>query len=89
MILIMISFIAVELFCQDQNFNVRSINGKLVSSNDEPLIGMTISLSEDYAKGVVTDLEGKFILEAPKGQNFRIHELCVRANLWRASVSKY
>lgn len=44
----------------------RSVSGKVVDEAGEPLIGVNIQV-EGSADGVITDLDGKFTIEAPKG----------------------
>ena len=45
------------------------VTGVVTSGTDgEPLIGVSVQIKEDSGKGTVTDLDGKFVIEASKGQ---------------------
>lgn len=48
-------------FAQDK------ISGLVVDANNEPLIGVGITV-EGTSRGIITDIDGRFVLEAKKGQ---------------------
>lgn len=46
----------------------RTVTGQVVDENGEPMIGVSVLL-KGLSKGVITDLDGNFTLEAPAGAN--------------------
>lgn len=49
---------------QDLNAQSRVVSGFVTSAEDgEPLIGATVSVKGDESRGVVTDINGKYILQ--------------------------
>ena len=55
----------------EKSDNLVDVSGTVVDSNNEPIIGATVSLVGTNT-GVVTDINGKFQLKAPKGSRIRI-----------------
>ena len=47
------------------------ISGKVLDSNKEPLIGVTVLL-KGSASGTVTDIDGNFLIKASKGETLVI-----------------
>lgn len=45
----------------------RSISGKVFDTNEEPLIGVTVTI-ENTTIGAITDIDGAFILQVPEGK---------------------
>lgn len=45
----------------------RSISGKVFDTNEEPLIGVTVTI-ENTAIGAITDIDGAFTLQVPEGK---------------------
>ena len=45
----------------------QTIKGKVVDEQGEPIIGATVAPAGDKAKGVITDLDGNYVLSVPKG----------------------
>ena len=45
----------------------RSISGKVFDTNEEPLIGVTVTI-EDTTIGAITDIDGAFTLQVPEGK---------------------
>lgn len=43
------------------------VNGEVKDENGEPLIGATVFVKGKPSKGVVTDLDGKFVIDVPSG----------------------
>ena len=44
------------------------VKGNVVDQKGEPLVGVTVVLAEDNAKGTITDVNGDFELSAKAGQ---------------------
>lgn len=55
----------------EKSDNLVDVSGTVVDSNNEPIIGATVSLVGTNT-GVVTDIDGNFQLKAPKGSRIRI-----------------
>lgn len=45
----------------------RSISGKVFDTNEEPLIGVTVTI-ENTTIGAITDIDGAFTLQVPEGK---------------------
>lgn len=48
------------------------MSGTVLDENHEPLIGATVALLNDTKKGVATDIDGHFTLDAPKGSKVKV-----------------
>ena len=48
------------------------MSGTVLDENHEPLIGATVALLNDTKKGVVTDFDGHFTLNVPKGSKVKV-----------------
>ena len=61
--LLLLMLLGVFIF-QDLNAQSRVVSGFVTSAEDgEPLIGATVSVKGDESRGVVTDINGKYILQ--------------------------
>ena len=56
----------------------KTIKGLVLDTNNEPLIGVTI-LVKGTTKGTVTDYDGKFELEVPKGSTLIVSYIGMRS----------
>lgn len=45
----------------------RNITGKIIDSNGEPLIGVTVALKNNTSIGTLTDIDGNYSLNVPNG----------------------
>lgn len=49
----------------------RTISGKVLDANDEPLIGVTVAV-ESSTIGAITDVDGTFSIQVPQGKVYRM-----------------
>ena len=61
-LLLMTLFVVQSALSFAQN---RTVTGVVVDEKDEPIIGANVTV-KGTAKGTITDLDGKFVLSAPK-----------------------
>ena len=47
----------------------RTVTGVVVDEKDEPIIGANVTV-KGTSKGTITDLDGKFVISAPRMPNF-------------------
>ncbi|TDN98410.1 SusC/RagA family TonB-linked outer membrane protein [Sunxiuqinia elliptica] len=63
------TFLLLTLFLVFSAFaNAEEIKGKVLDTNNEPLIGVTIII-KNTATGTVTDVDGSFVINAPQGSS--------------------
>lgn len=53
----------------------RTVKGIVVDENDEPVIGATVTIVGQSNKGVITDIDGKFVLDVPEKGKIKISYL--------------
>lgn len=51
---------------------VRTINGTVLSEDDEPLIGATVLVENSVERGTITDIDGNFTIQAETGEEVYI-----------------
>ena len=71
-------FALVSLLLVGAAVNVMAQNlvkGKVVDKNGEPLVGAAVYLVENPTKGVVTDLDGNWVLDVAPGSTIRISSI--------------
>ena len=65
-----------------------NISGVIISSEDnEPLIGATVSVKGNPTKGVITDINGQFILNCPIGTPLTISYIGFLQQTVKATVN--
>lgn len=57
----------VAAMAQNQTFK-----GQVVDEQGEPIIGATVAPANDKSKGVITDLDGNYVISVPKGTKVTI-----------------
>lgn len=58
---------SISAMAQNQTFK-----GQVVDEHGEPIIGATVAPVGDKSKGVITDLDGNYVISAPKGTKLTI-----------------
>ena len=61
------AFAAMPALAQDQ-----IVKGQIVDENGEPIIGASVTLASNKAKGTITDFDGNYQLSVPKGEKVTI-----------------
>lgn len=51
---------------------IKTVKGKVVDKNNEPIIGATVTVNGNAKQGTVTDLDGNFVLSVPDGKKIKI-----------------
>ena len=51
---------------------IKTVKGKVVDKNNEPIIGATVTVHGNAKQGTVTDLDGNFVLSVPDGKKIKI-----------------
>ena len=63
LLLVLLSFVPIGVFAQ----NI-TVKGTVLDSQGETIIGATVTEKGKTSNGVITDLEGRFSLNVPKGK---------------------
>ena len=64
---LLMAFAAMPALAQDQ-----IVKGQIVDENGEPIIGASVTLASNKAKGTITDFDGNYQLSVPKGEKVTI-----------------
>ncbi len=62
----------VLLCCLTAAAQNKTVSGTVVDVNGEPIIGATVTVSDNTKSGTVTDLDGKFTLQVPQGKKIKV-----------------
>ena len=74
-----ISFLMLLLFCATLTYaQNNTVSGRVVDSQGEPVIGASVVV-KGQSKGVVTDADGNFTIDAAKGETLQFSYIGYRA----------
>ena len=68
---ILIFILTILITGYSQNDTIRILSGQFLESS-QPLIGATINLEDHPYQGTITNMNGEFKLEVPRGKDFKI-----------------
>ena len=53
----------------------QTVKGTVVDENGEPVIGASVVIAGKQGQGVITDLDGNYTIQAPKGSKVTISDI--------------